>query len=426
MAFDTINKYRRMQDDANITSVKAAAETAKANVKEIDNAVPTNSVFTEENSSGTVSATLETDNSSALTDYMNSYMKSAQKYQKYAMINQGLNTLMNLGAAYGASRSGGSNFFASNGTKNETNSLTPAQTFAQDVLKDVNLTNNLDKAIEKAGDKLNDKTKANLQAEINNANADKANLTKKLSEQPSVINENNALKKQYEEEAAKLTKDKNAQQAKVDDLTDKIKTAANDAITKLDKDDETQQQTITDSKEKVSKAEKQLDTDLKAQDNIIQNAKPDLQAMKTVTSTDAMGNVTTKQVPDTEKRQKAQETIDKAEKEKERLQQEFDKLKENEEKVVQKEAQDKIADNSTERAKQEAIKADPTTDPENGATLKEEKATLSSYFDKISENNAKAEECKQNVTNATLTQQTCQTKLDELSGKILKAEGLLK
>ena len=340
------------------------------------------------------------------------------------MINQGLNTLLNLGAAYGVAKSGGSNFFASNGTKNETKSLTPAQTFAQGVVNDLNLTNNLDKAIDKAGNKLNDKTKANLQAEIDNANADKANLAKKLSEQPSVIKENEALKKQYEEEATKLTQDKNAQQTKVDELTDKIKTSANETIAKLDKDDETQQKTITDSKEKVSNAEKQLDTDLKAQDTVIQNAKPDLQAMKTITSTDAMGNVTTKQVPDSEKIQQAQKTIDKAKKEKERLQTEFNNLIENE-KNVQKEAQEKISANSTERAKQQAILADPTTDPENGATLKEEKTKLSSYFDKISENNSKAEECKQNVTNATLTQQTCQTKLDELSGKILKAEGLL-
>lgn len=434
MAFDSIQKYHKIAQeqgltDANVTANKAIATSAVESAAV--NSVWANATDgTTSNESKIVYG--ESSTSIDLDSYMKQFEKAAKRVNTIATIQavgQIAGTLGNIFMGSGV----GNNIFGSASTQAATTSTPVAskatqqqtiQSSVNNTIKSLDLSSDLDSAIAKYNKKSgNEKATANLNQEISKAQADKSKLASTYAEQTSTINQANTQKTTVDAEIKELTETQKTQQKAVDDAKAAIIKSAEDKISELDADDKTQNEIISASQKKVSEAKTKLDENLTAQDDIISDATPKLNAMKQVQTKDAMGNVQTKQVPDTETRQAAQKAIDNAKAQKEKLQDEFNALKEQEETAdnsVQNTAKAKIAENAETRAEQEALKANPQSEELTGL-----RASLEEIITTLSEKQDSSDQFKNTISQATLTQQTCQQQMTSLSSKIMQAQNLL-
>ncbi len=434
MAFDSIQKYHKLAKDQGITDKNTAVKQAVVNAGYETAAV--NSVWADATSKAADTDTkISYGESSSTVFNADAYMKEYNKAVKAAKTIATIQTIGQVAGTLGSllggtAIAGGNNIFAksnSQATGNANSAATQQRTMQQAVgntIKSLDLSSDLDSAIAKFDKKGgNEKAVATLNSELSKAQADRSKLSSTYAEQTSVINSARAEKTSVDAEIAELKSTQTSQQKAVDDAKDAIIKSADTKIGELDADDKTQNETISASQKKVSDAKTKLDTDLKAQDQIITDATPKLQAMKTVQSTDAMGNVTTKQVPDTETRNAAKQAIEKAKAQKEKLQDEFTALKEQEESAdnsVQNTAKAKIAENAEARAEQQALKANPQSQE-----LTELRAALEDIVTTLTEKQASSDKLKSKIDQASLTQQTCQQQMTTLSSKMIQAQNLL-
>ena len=433
MAFDSIQKYHKLAKDQGITDKSTAVKQAVVNAGYETAAV--NSVWADATSKAADTETKISYDSSSTVFNSDAYMKEFNKAVKAAKTIATIQTIGQvagtLGSLLGGSTiAGGNNIFAkgnSQATGNAKSSVAQQSAMQQAVgntIKSLDLSSDLDSAIAKFDKKGgNEKAVATLNSELSKAQTDRSKLSSTYAEQTSVINSARAEKTSVDAEIAELKSTQTSQQKAVDDAKDAIIKSADTKIGELDADDKTQNEAISASQKKVSDAKTKLDTDLKAQDQIITDATPKLQAMKTVQSTDAMGNVTTKQVPDTETRNAAKQAIEKAKAQKEKLQDEFTALKEQEETAdnsVQNTAKAKIAENAEARAEQQALKANPQSQE-----LTELRAALEDIVTTLTEKQASSDKLKSKIDQASLTQQTCQQQMTTLSSKMMQAQNLL-
>lgn len=434
MAFDSIQKYHKLAQEKGLTDAKVAANSAISTAAVESAAV--NSVWANAKESTSSGTNIVYGESSSTTVDLDSYMKQFEKAAKRVntiatiqAVGQIAGTLGNIfmGSGVGNSAFGSVTNQAATTSTPAASQATQQQTIQSSVnntIKSLDLSSDLDSAIAKYNKKSgNEKSTANLNQEISKAQADKSKLASTYAEQTSIINQANTQKASVDAEIKELTETQKTQQKAVDDAKAAIIKSAEDKIAELDADDKTQNETISASQKKVSEAKTKLDENLAAQDKIISDATPKLQAMKQVQTTDAMGNVTTKQVPDTETRQAAQKAIDEAKAQKEKLQDEFNALKEQEETAdnsVQNTAKAKIAENAEARAEQEALKANPQSEELTGL-----RAALEEIITTLSEKQASSDKFKNTISQATLTQQTCQQQMTSLSSKIMQAQNLL-
>lgn len=433
MAFDSIQKYHKIAQEKGLTDANVAANSAISTAAVETAAV--NSVWAnakESTSGGTNIVYGEPSTTVDLDSYMKQFEKAAKRVNTIATIQavgQIAGTLGNIfmGSGIGNNAFGSVTNQAATSSTPATTQATQQQTIQSSVnktIQNLDLSSDLDSAIAKYNKKSgNEKSTANLNQEISKAQADKSKLASTYAEQTSIINQANTQKAAVDAEIKERTELQKTQQKAVDDAKAAIIKSAEDKIAELDADDKTQNETISASQKKVSEAKTKLDENLAAQDKIISDATPKLQAMKQIQTTDAMGNVTTKQVPDTETRQAAQKAIDEAKAQKEKLQDEFNALKEQEETAdnsVQNTAKAKIAENAEARAEQEALKANPQSEE-----LTQLRAALEDIISELSNDQASSNELKNKISQATLTQQTCQQQMTSLSSKIMQAQNLL-
>lgn len=433
MAFDSIQKYHKIAQEKGLTDANVAANNAISTAAVETAAV--NSVWAnakESTSGGTNIVYGEPSTTVDLDSYMKQFEKAAKRVNTIATIQavgQIAGTLGNIfmGSGIGNNAFGSVTNQAATSSTPATTQATQQQTIQSSVnktIQNLDLSSDLDSAIAKYNKKSgNEKSTANLNQEISKAQADKSKLASTYAEQTSIINQANTQKAAVDAEIKERTELQKTQQKAVDDAKAAIIKSAEDKIAELDADDKTQNETISASQKKVSEAKTKLDENLAAQDKIISDATPKLQAMKQIQTTDAMGNVTTKQVPDTETRQAAQKAIDEAKAQKEKLQDEFNALKEQEETAdnsVQNTAKAKIAENAEARAEQEALKANPQSEE-----LTQLRAALEDIISELSNDQASSNELKNKISQATLTQQTCQQQMTSLSSKIMQAQNLL-
>ena len=442
MAFDSIQKYHKLAKDLGITDKSVAVKQSV-----VDSALETatvNSVWNS-NKSDTTSSSGNSqlsfaESSSVFNDDYKKAVKAIKTVTTIQTIGQVANTLGNLFGANFSSNSGNNIFGTTSNTNQKGNVSVQQQSTTPDVsaatkqtvmqnavnktIKDLDISNDLDKAIAKFDKKGgNEKATANLNQELSTAQTDRSKLASKYAEQTSVINSAKTQKEAVDAEIKELKSTQTSQQKAVDDAKQAIIDEADKKIGELDEDDKSQKDIISKSQKKVSDAQTKLKTDLSAQDKIISDATPKLQAMKTVQSTDAMGNVVTQQVPDTETRNAAQKAIDAAKAQKEKLQDAFNALKEQEECAddsVQKTATAKIAANAEARAEQEAIKANPQSEELTGL-----RGALEDIITTLSEKQAESDKFKDTIDQASLIQQTCQQQMSTLSSKIIQAQNLL-
>ncbi len=367
------------------------------------------------------------DYESKLNDMLNKTMKRTNAAMTFSTIASGLSTagdlLLNLSskkdsANFINSLLGGSTVSGTGATDQS------AQKAANSAIKDLKLDNDLEDAIKDFSKKGSDKHKASLQKELSAAEADRTTLAGKLSEQNSIIAEATTKQSAAEEASKQLDEQSKALQTEIDTLTKTIQDTAQGKIDKLDEDDKKQSGIITDSKKAVEQKKEETKTAIAAQNDIIADKTPDLDAMKTETYTDANGNVTTRQVPDNEKRQAAKIAIENAKKEIERLEEERDKFIEAEEKK-QQEATDQIAQNAIDRSEQQAIIQNPKSDPEKGAELTAKVTERGEVEDSKSEKDAEVSKQKDIIKNASTLRNTCQSEMTKLSGQMSQARQLL-
>jgi len=442
MAFDSIAKYKRIASQEGITTASAASKSAEVELGIESSYI--NSAFTEDsttakgtNADGIQMQMTSSENNglnidmSAYESALNSALRMAKTQMAIQTIGQTAGTLGTLFGGLAGNSTGSlsdlANIFKSSKTNNTPSTQKTAQSTADAAIKDLNLSNNLSDAIASYSKKGNDKNKAKLEAQITAAETDRQTLAGKYSEQTSIITKATEQKKALEEEVKQLNAEAIKLQSEVDTITDSITKAAEAEVKKLDEDDETQKGIIDKSQKDVEAKKKECTSAVAAQNKIISDETPNLQAMKTESYTTNVGGqivTQTRQVPDEAKRSKAKSAIETAKKEIERLEKERDAFIEAEEQK-QKEATDKIAENAVKRSEQQAIIAKPDTDPTKGAELQAKKTELGQKKSDVSDKEAKVAEQKAAINDATVLQTSCQTKMNTLSSQIVQARGLL-
>ncbi len=447
MAFDSIQKYKHIASQEGVNTSTAAAKSAEVESKIEKSFI--NSAFAEgaeKNNAGNggsgdvqLKMTMSDEpgvniDTSAYQNALNSYMNSALRQAKAQMT---LNTIGSVAGTLGTLLSGSAgnsslgglsgfeNIFKSS-KSGKTDAATPEQTAkksADSAIKDLKLSNDLQDALADYNKKPNEKRKAEVQKQLSTAEADRNTLAGKLSEQTSIITKATEEKKVLEEEAAKLNTEATKLQSEVDTLTDSIKNAANAEIGKLDKDDETQKGIIDKSQKDVTTKKEECTAAVGKQNDIISANKSTAEAKITSTTDPTTGKVTYSPCTPQEKQQ-AIAAINAAKQEIVRLEKERDEfIKAEEEK--QKAAQEKIAENAVKRSEQQAIVDKPDTDPAKGADLQAKKSELEQKRSAASEKTAEANAKKQTIADATVLQQTCQQRMNQLSSQIVQARGIV-
>lgn len=355
------------------------------------------------------------------------------KYQAFGNFAVGMaNALGNLGIRIGGSSSSVS-------SAPSVSQFSAVQTASKPAIgpfsEDFTLSNVLDSAIDNFSNKPTSENWDALVNQIALAKNDKDSLKTYMDDKKQVIKDCDAKEDTLKQELDDAKKDKIEKGKAVDAVREGIQ-AATRKKTITEKEIPAQEGIIKASQDKVSSASSTYSSVESAQNAIIAQKEPDKNAMKTETYTETVNGKPVqkqRQVPDTAKREAAEQAIKAAEDKIKKAKEEYEKVllaevgskeqgAEPTENSVQGKAKAKIDDLKAEVAKKdEIIKASGSTEEELAATQK----AYMDAIDKINTKNEEIDKLKEDKNTAQLRYNQAETQDKVLDKQIAKAEKLM-